>query len=748
MVAACLGIESLQLSLPLSPSEPPRLLARLKPSNIVRVSAMLSALAILTVALVDVVIRRDSALEDAERNMRVMSSMMSEQVARTFEAIDRTLQAAIEARSEYELHGPKELPAPFQTLTAIRGGSSIVKVLSWIDETGERIHTSFDEMPPPLNVSAQEHFTVHLARPDAGLYTGRPFRSVIDNAWVLLVSRRFVRPDGSFGGIVQGSLDIDYFSRTYDQMNIGHGVAVALYRRDGTVIARSPDPYRHIGTTIAGAPLFAFLSGGDKSGTMRGILAGDDAGMGRRLLAYHHVPGQPMTVAIAVGETRVLGRWSRSLYLAGASAIALALLVTIAGFLFARNLARNERQQVALLAANQMARAAQESALRASQAKTNFLASMSHELRTPLNSVIGFGQILAMDPTLTEKQRDRAETILKGGHHLLNLVNEVLDMAGIEAGKLRLALEPIDPGHQLADVHKAMAPLARQHGVRLELTIAHSLPEIRADLLRLRQVLLNLVSNAIKYNRTGGTATLSAALVDNHVRFSVADTGRGIDLERQVELFQPFARLGAEHSEIEGTGLGLSLARQLVDAMQGRIGFESTPGRGSLFWIDLPVAGADGQNHDPAADLVTVTPTPAGHSGRSILYIEDNPDSLRLVSQLLATRNDIAMLSAAQARDGLHMALTHRPHIVIVDINLPEMNGYEVLARLKAMPETEHIPVIAFTAAALPGEVKRGIEAGFFRYLTKPIDVNAFFQAIDDAVASRAPGGGRAANAR
>ncbi len=380
---------------------------------------------------------------------------------------------------------------------------------------------------------------------------------------------------------------------------------------------------------------------------------------------------------------------------------------------------------------------AKQSAEQANRAKSDFLSSMSYELRTPLNAVIGFAQMLDLDPAgrLTAKQQEYCGYIKSGGEHLLELVNEVLDLSGIEAGRLNLSIEPVNVQATLDEINTSMWPLAEKAGLTFDMAIVPASMAVRADQFRLRQILINLVSNAIKYNRRGGGVTLSALpSPGGRVRLVVSDTGIGIAQERQSELFEPFHRLGAEYTEVAGTGIGLALSRKLVAAMGGTIDFFSRPGQGSTFWIELPVAVAIAPR-DISAATVAATNSRARAGGYTLLYIEDNPANLHLMEHLIATIPDVAMLSSAAPALGLDMAVAHQPHVIVLDLNLPGMNGFEVLDRLKAMPETRDIPVLALTAAAFPRDIRAGLAAGFFRYLTKPLDVNAFLAAIDEAFA-------------
>lgn len=380
-------------------------------------------------------------------------------------------------------------------------------------------------------------------------------------------------------------------------------------------------------------------------------------------------------------------------------------------------------------------KAARAEADKANRAKSDFLSSMSHELRTPLNAVIGFGQMLEMDTTetLTAEQREYADHVVKSGQHLLGLVTEVLDLAGIEAGRVRLSLEAVDLNGVVAHVVESMRPVATKAGVKLALVDEGDAPVVRADIQRLRQVLMNLVSNAIKYNRRDGEVWVELALDAERAKVAIRDTGLGIDPSRAEDVFTPFERLGAERSDVEGAGIGLSLCKGLIEAMDGDIGFESELGAGSTFWIELPVAAA------ADLDVEHGMEAPAfGHAGGySMLYVEDNPANLRLMELMVATLTDVEMYSAPNGTIGLDLAKAKRPDIIILDLNLPGMSGFDVLKALKEAPETWGTPVIALTAAAMPSDVERGLAAGFYRYVTKPLDVKDFLSAVEEALQSR-----------
>ena len=387
---------------------------------------------------------------------------------------------------------------------------------------------------------------------------------------------------------------------------------------------------------------------------------------------------------------------------------------------------RAEEERAELLRSSTRAEAA-------NRAKSEFLARMSHELRTPLNSVIGFGQLLEIDE-LADRQREYVEYILRGGRHLLQLINEVLDIASVESGRLAISPEPVHLTELTHEAVTLVAPIAREREVTINLDVtglgddSHAL----ADRNRLKQVLLNLLSNAIKYNRPGGNVAVSFAhSEDDRVRIVIADTGIGIRSEHLVDLFEPFERLGAEQIGIEGTGLGLALSKGLAEAMGGTIAAESEPGAGSTFVVEL--AAADHPRDEAltaAGGELMIQPRLQRAQQWRILYIEDNLSNLALVERVLRRHTGVELIAAMKGRLGLELASQHDPNLVILDIHLPDMSGLEVLQHLRS--ERPDLPVVVVTADATPRQAEAARRLGASEYLTKPLDVRGFLRAINE----------------
>jgi PAS domain S-box-containing protein len=385
-------------------------------------------------------------------------------------------------------------------------------------------------------------------------------------------------------------------------------------------------------------------------------------------------------------------------------------------------------------AGEQALAAAKLEAERANRAKSNFLSRMSHDLRTPLNAILGFAQLLEMEG-LNEQQHESVRHILKGGAHLLNLINEVLDIARIESGALSLSPEPVAIAEVMQRVVELVRPLAAQRSITLDddLVTVCGTRYVLADRQRLAQILVNLLSNAVKYNREGGHVGLSCEDRPNsRARIKVSDTGAGIRPERLHLLFQPFERLGAEQTPIEGTGLGLMLSKGLAEAMGGTLGVESEVDRGSTFWVELALSEASAATTAPSARAHPyASGRDSGVTG-TVLYIEDNISNRRLMERVLARRPGIRLVGAGQGQAGLDVARADRPDLILLDLHLPDISGEEVLRRLWEDARTRAIPVAVLSADATPAQIKRLLAAGASAYLTKPIDVGQVLQLLDD----------------
>ena len=374
---------------------------------------------------------------------------------------------------------------------------------------------------------------------------------------------------------------------------------------------------------------------------------------------------------------------------------------------------------------------------KANLAKSDFLSSMSHELRSPLNAVLGFAQLMESDsPPPTPSQKSSIDQILHAGWYLLELINEILDLSVIESGRLTLSLEPVSLPEVMLECQAMIEPQAQKRGISMTFPRFKEPCYIKADRTRVKQVLINLLSNAIKYNQVGGSVTVECIVGGgNRIRISVRDTGAGLSPEKLAQLFQSFNRLGQEASGEEGTGIGLVVSKRLVELMEGTIGVESVVGTGSVFWIELlPEEDPHAGYIKAACATIVDSSISKGTRSRLLLYVEDNPANLKLIEQLISRRPDMRLLTAQNGRDGINLARVSLPDVILMDINLPGINGIEAMKILRLDPATAHIPIVALSANAIPRDIEKGLEAGFHRYLTKPIKVNEFFETLKGAL--------------
>jgi signal transduction histidine kinase len=376
----------------------------------------------------------------------------------------------------------------------------------------------------------------------------------------------------------------------------------------------------------------------------------------------------------------------------------------------------------------------------ANRAKSDFLASMNHELRTPLNAILGFAQLIQTStPPPTPAQQQSLMHLVKAGWYLLELVNDTLDLSAIEVGRLSMSPDAVSIDAVLQECAAIIAPLADSRALSVTFPMPDPAHLAYADPIRVKQVLVNLLSNSVKYNRDGGSISVHCStVVGQRLRIGVQDTGQGMTPNQLAQLYEPFNRLGQEKSAVTGTGIGLVLCKRLVEMMDGQIGVDSVAGQGTDVWVELPLAFGDATEsplqpqQDPArARAVALPEAPLGHT---VLHVDDNPANLELVAQLMAKRPQHRLLSASHVALGLEFARAHLPALILLDISLPDIRGTEILKILQTDPVTVHIPVIALSANAMPHEIQSGLQAGFFRYVTKPIRMDEFLDVLDEGL--------------
>ncbi|MGH7553644.1 MAG: PAS domain S-box protein, partial [Longimicrobiales bacterium] len=510
------------------------------------------------------------------------------------------------------------------------------------------------------------------------------------------------------------------------------GDIIGIIDPEGVIRYDSPSVERVLGYTprqLAGRSVFEFLHPDDVSRTrtmLQGVLESPGVGMPVEFHFRH-----------ADGGYRLLEAIGKRLVMEG----------QLEGVVVnARDVTQRKLQEQALQKAMREAEEAREVADRANRAKSDFLSRMSHELRTPMNSILGFAQLMAKKE-LPPDQRKAVEHILKAGRHLLNLINEVLDIARIESNRQQFSIEPVRVRSVLQETLNLIRPLASQHGVRVDGSLTGGTDYyVSADRQRLVQVLLNLLSNAAKYNRPGGLVSVSCVRVDGvdgkpgRLRIRVHDTGYGMSPDKLARLFTPFERLGAEQSDVEGTGLGLALSKRLVEAMGGALQVESTAGAGSTFVVELPMVESPMERLAQEGGVSERSRSEGGGRSATILYIEDNLANLSLIETILAGRPEVTLMSALQGQLGIELAWQHGPELILLDLHLPDMSGDEVLRRLRGDPRTHATPVVVISADATPVRSQRLMEAGADAYMTKPLDIDDFLETVDRLLARGAGG--------
>jgi len=557
------------------------------PSRQVTTAAVVIAIAIVVSFLHGQQQNYEYVVSRAERDTRNVAILLAEHASRSLGGLEQTLQAVDRLRGDVARGIYRSRDSIYVHLKALAGGSQLLTEAGWYDSYGQLVATSRQLDPSGQSVTDEELFRVHRnARIPRLHLSPTPASRAVDGQGID-VSLRLENLDGTFAGVALGRIDTTEFESVYRSLDLGPGHAASLIRSDGTVLVEALAGGAAARRLPVDAARAAFPS--DAVGTYRSRQGRHDAG---QIGSYARARGAAdgLIVDVSISRRHVLASFLQGLTIASLEVAFALIVVGLGARLIVVSLRRRERLQSELANATAAANVARSEAEKANRAKSEFLARMSHELRTPLNAVIGFGQMLELDlnRNLTSQQKGYSQDIVRSGEHLLKLVNEVLDLSGVESGQMPVSLERLMVADVLTDVAEIMMPVAVKAGVTLTVERSIDLSAIRADALRLRQALLNLVGNAIKYNQRGGVVTLSSLAIGDRFRLIVADTGQGIPVTRQAELFEPFHRLGAEYTAVEGTGLGLALAKRLVEAMGGVMGFVSSVGEGSSFWIEFP----------------------------------------------------------------------------------------------------------------------------------------------------------------
>jgi signal transduction histidine kinase/CheY-like chemotaxis protein len=652
---------------------------------------------------------RSAKLHDMTLTTVNLTRATAQQADDTLKEADTTLVDIVE-RIEYDGINPANIARLHRFLKTRIAELTQLDGLFVYDENGKWIVDAQRISPRNLDNSDQEYFIFHRTHSDLGSHIGAPGISRSTGKLIIPLSRRINHADGSFGGVVLATIDIDFFKAFYRTLQIGQEGAVELVAENGILMVRRPFNNSSTGESLLNTRLLRSYGSQGPIGMV--FITSTDDGV-TRLYSYRRLKNYPLFVSTALSKDEILGDWWRDTLWHTGGACFLVIVVSLFGWRLVRQIELRIKAEAKAEAAN--------------RAKGEFLASMSHELRTPLNGILGYAQILQRDNALSQQQRDGVTVIQRSGEHLLSLINDTLDFARIEAGKLRLEIGDV-PLRGLVDVIREIIGVkAEQKHLEFVCEIAADATSgVRADERRLRQVLLNLLANAVKFTDQGCVSLRVMRLATGFVRFEVRDTGIGIPTDKLGTIFEPFEQLGSPDYGA-GTGLGLVISRQFVRAMGSDIYAESRDAQGSAFWFDLaPTILAM-----PDTSAASPTRIAIGYEGprRKVLIIDDVPVNRAVITELL-DRLGFETAQAATGREGLAKVQSERPALILTDILMPEMDGLETTRRLRQLPYFSDVPIIAMSASASGSEEKKSLAAGVHAFVPKPVDFELLLATI------------------
>jgi len=707
-------------------------------------------IAMLAAAAIAIMVTRDQEIEDWRQQMGSLSLILAEHTSQTIFSAYVVLDSVAEhvrraeVTDQASFRAKLATPQMFQMLREQIRGLPQIDVASIIAANGDNINFSRAYPIPPINLAERDYFKAHLNNPGLGDFISQPVRNKGNGKWTFYISRRLNDDKGQFLGLVLVGISVEVFTNFYERVarNLGEGASISLFRDDLTLLTRWPHKDEAIGTVNRTGSAYDVIEvlKQDEGVVLRDTPRFSTGVRELRVSAIRKVEHYPLVMAVIATDDLFLAGWRRSAWLIAAVSIVGALALLIGLLILVRNLRQREANMVEMERLKLAAEAA-------NLAKSSFLATMSHEIRTPMNGILGMAQLLLMSGVSENEQREYARTILNSGQTLLTLLNDILDLSKVEAGKLELNPTVFDPKSVIEEVASLFAAPAEAKGLSL---VAQWIGPVgqryRADPIRLRQILTNLISNAIKFTGQGSVRVEGREIGREEgnalLELVVIDSGPGIAPDMQPLLFKPFSQLDSSATrQFGGTGLGLSIVRSLAELMGGEVGVDSLPGQGARFWVRIK-AECLGENEDgrlverQIAVAAPVEPAAADQ----VLVVEDNPTNRKVVEAMLRKLN-VPRASVGNGQLAVEAIMSGmRPALVLMDIQMPVMDGIEATTQIRQW-EAENgqppLPIIALTAGAFEEDRQQCLAVGMDDFMTKPLNLGELEKMLNKWVGQR-----------